>query len=74
MKQPERTIASVKTEIEFAKRNNKPRVLAKLHKELEDMQWNATPTIPAQAKPAREFTQDEMAAMGFYSDKRFKLD
>lgn len=74
MKQPERTIDLVERQIAIAKRDNKPRVLAKLEAELAEMKANRPVKVVPELPRRMKNTYDNLAAMAFYSDKRFKLD
>lgn len=74
MKPQPRTIDLVERQIAIAKRNNQPRVLAKLEAELAELQ--AVPFVRFVHTPVKRMKKnyDTTAAMAFYSQPGFKLD
>jgi len=68
MKPAPRDISLVERQIVIAKKNNQPRVIAKLEKELEELK--AVPFVRFVAEPVRKMnmnTYDNKAAFLFYN-------
>lgn len=70
MKQPARTIDLVERQIAIAEKKNQPRVLAKLQKELAELQANRpVKVVPKHINACNMKVYDNKAAFLFYNDK-----